>query len=312
MSLLLLQGKPRRSWWALSCAGLGLGVALVCAGCASPTSSTSTGKLSVVAAESPWGAVAAAVGGRYVTVRSLITDPNTDPHEYSATASSAAAVASASVVVENGLGYDHFMDQLLSTGAEVPRSRVVASDVLGVHGADANPHLWYGLERISTMAEALAKAFAKRDPEHRAAYLRQAATFDTSLSPLIATIIAIRSQRAGTPVGETERVAGYLLAEAGLDVASPPGFERSIEAGSSPSAGDTASMISLLAEHGVALLVYNLQTSSPTTENVRAEARAAQIPVVAVSETVEPVGSSFVAWQARQLEALAAALGVHP
>ena len=286
-----------------------VGLAMILTSCGAPSTSAG-GKLRVVAAESPWGAVAKAVGGPYVSVVSLISNPNTDPHEYSASAPSAAAVAEASVVVENGLGYDSFMTQLLSTGSTGPRTVVTASQVLGVSGSDANPHLWYAIEKVPQMAEALARAFSQRDPRHRAAYLSQAARFDASLDPIISVIHQIAAKRSGAPVGETERVAGYLLTEAGLDVVSPPGFSMSIESGSSPSAGDTASMTSLLDHRGIDALVYNLQTESPTTQAVRGQASASRIPVVGVTETVEPVGASFASWQLRQVDSLSRALGV--
>ena len=53
-----------------------------------PGSGSST-KIAVVAAENFWGSIAAQLGGTHVTETSIITNPDTDPHDYEATASDA-------------------------------------------------------------------------------------------------------------------------------------------------------------------------------------------------------------------------------
>ena len=286
---------------------LGL-LALLASACSSPAPKAG-GRLQVVAAESPWGAVAAAVGGSEVQVRSVVADPNTDPHEYTPSAAVAAEVATADVVVENGLGYDAFMDQLLSTGAAHGRVVVTAAKVLGVSGTAANPHLWYAVDRVDQVAAAIERAFAAADPSHASDYADNLGRFRSSVAGLEAQLSAIRSRHQGTAVAQTERVAGYLLAEAGLSVRSPASFSQAIESGQEPDASATQSMAQLLAARQVALLVENTQTVSPVTTAAVSEARAAGLPVVGVSELVEPIGASYAAWQSRQISALAAALG---
>ena len=169
----------------LACAGL-------LAGCSTSSLSarSESGRVSVVAAESPWGAVAAAVGGDRVSVTSLLWAPDADPHEYQPTAS--------------------------------------AARVLGVTGPDANPHLWYDLARVPTVAAAIERSLIATDPAHGAAYRKGLATFTRSLAPDLAALRAIRSSHEGAPVLVTERVANYLLAEAGLRIVSPAGFARAV------------------------------------------------------------------------------------
>jgi zinc/manganese transport system substrate-binding protein len=283
--------------------------ALCLASCASSSSSPGA-KPHVVVAESPWGAVARAVAGSDAQVTSVIENPNVDPHEYTPTAQVAAEVAEADVVVDNGLGYDAFMGSLLSTGASHRREVVTAAQVLGLSGSGTNPHLWYSIDRVPFVAAAIAKALSSVDPAHGAAYAANLERFDVSLEPLDAAIAQIRAARRGARLAQTERVAGYLLAQAGLTVASPTAFSLAIESGQEPDASATDAMRSLLDDHGVDVLIENTETVSPVTNQVVAEARAAKIPVVGVSELVEPKGTSFVSWQARQIEALGAALGV--
>jgi len=300
-------GWPRRAVLA----AIVVGLVPVLASCSSSSpDGASKGKLAVVAAESPWGAVATAIGGRHAQVISVIANPNVDPHEYTPTAQVAAEVAQASVVIDNGLGYDSFMDGLLSTGASHARSVVTAATVLGLHGAGSNPHLWYALDRVPQVAEAIEASFAAADPSHRASYAQNLERFDRSLSSLTSALGRIRATRRGTPVAQTERVAGYLLAQAGLVVASPRSFSLAIEAGQEPDAQATTQMNDVLVPRRVAVLLENTETISPVTNDVVARARQARIAVVGVSELVEPQGATFVSWQARQIAALSSALGL--
>ena len=281
---------------------------LLVSSCASSASGRPAGRLSVVAAESPWGAVASAIGGRDARVISVVRDPGVDPHQYTAGAAVAAEVATAGVVVDNGLGYDDFMSQLLGTGATGPRRVVTAADVLRVHAADANPHLWYWLDRVPRVARAIEEAMAAADPPHRAAYRANLRSFDASMATLNSQVLILRAHLAGTPVAQTERVAGYLLAQLGLRLVSPIGFSTAIENGTEPSAADAAAMNVLLDRGRAATLIYNTQTISPATQATLAAAKRGRVPVVGMSETVTPPAASFVGWQRAQIRSLAAAL----
>src|ERR1700759_2335499 len=66
----------------------------------------------VVAAENFWGNITSQLGGRDVSVTSLITNPNADPHLFETDAADAATLAEAQVVIENGAGYDTWMSWL--------------------------------------------------------------------------------------------------------------------------------------------------------------------------------------------------------
>src|SRR6266568_8793008 len=113
---------------------------LLLAGCGGGASSTG-GRLSVVAAENVYGNIAAQIGGRHVSVTSILTSPNADPHLFEPGTSNGLAVAGAKVVLQNGLGYDAFMTRLENASPSKSRVVVTMSDVLGIHGKDANPHL---------------------------------------------------------------------------------------------------------------------------------------------------------------------------
>ena len=281
---------------------------LLLSGCGSSTPAGTPGVVRVVAAENFWGNIAAEIGGRHVRVTSIISDPSADPHLYASNAANAAAVAQAQVVIENGVGYDTFMSDLLGASGAHPVV-VSAQTVLGVNGADANPHLWYDIPRVPAVAAAIERSLASADPADKAAFQAKLNAFNKSLVPIEAVVAQIKAKYAGVPVAYTERVAGYLLNDAGLSVASPPGFAAAIENGNEPAPGDVQAMDSLLGGHKVRLLLYNQQAVSAVTQRVRALAQQNGSPVIGVSETLPPTDRSYQAWQLRQAREILRALG---
>jgi zinc/manganese transport system substrate-binding protein len=285
---------------AAAAAALGL------AGCAGATTGTS-GAVPVVAAENFWGNITSQIGGHDVRVTSLITNPNADPHLFETNAVDAATLAEAKVVIENGAGYDTWMGSLL--GADSGHPTVVnAASVLHVTGSDTNPHLWYDIPRVPTVAAAIAAALTKAAPQDAPAFKANLARFDASLAPIDATLATIKARFHNVSVAYTERVPGYALAVADLDVKTPPGFARAIEAGTDPGPADTLAMQQLITNHDINVLLYNVQTVTPVTTQIRALARSHGIPVVGVSETLPAGVATYQQWQQSQLTDLLHAL----
>ncbi len=265
------------------------------------------GIVHVVAAENFWGNITTQLGGHDVRVTSLITNPNADPHLFETDAADAATLAAAQVVIENGAGYDTWMSSLLSADGKNP-AVVNAASVLHVTGSDPNPHLWYDVPRVPKVAAAIAAALEKAAPAHTATFKANLATFDASLAPIDATLATIKSRYHHAPVAYTERVPGYALAAAGLDVVTPPGFARAIEDGDDPGPADTLAMQRLLDHRDIDVLLYNVQTVTPVTTQIRALARTHGIAVVGVSETLPAGDATYQQWQQSQLTELLHAL----
>ena len=263
----------------------------------------------VVAAENFWGSVAGQIGGRDATVTSIISDPNADPHLFETDAADAATLAHAQVVIENGAGYDTWMRSLLGADGGDPHLVNVAS-VLHVAGNNPNPHLWYDIAKVPAVAAAIAGALTAVAPQDATTFRANLATFDSSLGPLESTLATIKGRFHNVGVAYTERVPGYVVAAAGLDNKTPQGFAQAVEDGVDPSLADTVTMRSLLEHHDVNVLLYNVQTVTPVTTQMRALARQHGIPVVGVSETMPAHASSYQQWQLAQLRALLHALTI--
>jgi zinc/manganese transport system substrate-binding protein len=274
---------------------------------AGPRSGHASGRVSVVAAENVYGDIAAQIGGPRVHVTSILSNPNADPHLYEPGTLNGLAVAEAQLVIQNGLGYDAFMQRLEGASPSKHRVVVTIADALGIHGRNANPHLWYDIQRLGVIVAAVANGLSRVDAAGEAVYASGAGHFLARCAALRAEVRSIRSRFAGTPVAYTEPVPGYLLAAAHLRNLAPTSFTRAIEDGSEPSPAAVAAMTGLIDGRTIKALLYNSQTISPVTERIRAAAVAHQIPVVGVSETLPP-RLDYQQWQLRQARALETAL----
>ena len=261
----------------------------------------------MVAAENFWGNITRQLGGDDVSVTSLITNPNADPHLFETDAADAAKLAQARVIIENGAGYDGWMSSLLSADSGHP-TVVNAGKVLHVTGSDPNPHLWYDIPKVPKVAAAIAAALTKADPQDSSTFHANLQRFDASLAPLDAELAAIKTHFAHAPVAYTERVPGYALAVADLTVKTPPGFARAIEDGEDPGPADTLAMQQLLTKHRIDVLLYNVQTVTPVTTQIRALAQKSGIAIVGVSETMPAADRTYQQWQLSQFTALFNAL----
>ena len=73
-----------------------------------------TGVIKVATSTNVWASVIELIGGEWVEVSAIITDPLQDPHSYEASARDQLAISDAELVVANGGGYDEFMEVLLA------------------------------------------------------------------------------------------------------------------------------------------------------------------------------------------------------
>jgi zinc/manganese transport system substrate-binding protein len=274
-----------------------------------PTSATSTEVLQVVAAENFWGSLVQQLGGTHVQVLSIVSDPNADPHEYESNATDARAVATANYVIENGAGYDSWMDKLVNAGPGSNANRKVlnVADLLGKKEGD-NPHFWYSPAYVNQTIAQMEQDLIALDPADAAYYQAQYKLLQASLVPYQARIVTIQQQFGGTKVAATEDIFAYLATAANLNLISPPAFIEAVAEGNDPPASSIVEFENQLQSGGVAVLVYNEQTVTPLTDSMKKLAAEQDIPVVGVTETIQPPDVSFEDWMNAQLIELQNAL----
>jgi zinc/manganese transport system substrate-binding protein len=287
---------------------LALGSAAL-AGCGGAPAS-STGPVSALGAENQYASVIAAIGGRYVTVASVLDNPNVDPHSFEVSTRVAREVAGAQLIVQNGLGYDAFMDDLESASAPAGRRVLVAQDLRGLSSGTFNPHLWYAPATMPVVARAIEHALAELRPSHAAYFASRLAAFTSSLAPWRAQVGAFRVAHHAVAAATTEPVADDLLAAMGISVRTPRQFEADVMNGVDPSPQDISSEERLISHHEVALFVYNEQVTDSLTASLRSLAVASHVPVVAVYETM-PAGYNYPGWMRAETSAIVRALDDH-
>jgi zinc/manganese transport system substrate-binding protein len=286
-----------------------VGCALGAAGCSASNTTRAAGSpIAVLAGENFWGSIAAQIGGSRVAVTSIISDPNTDPHEYESDPRDAAAVARADLVIENGLGYDDFLGKQISANGG-GKTVLNIQKLVGVTGDDANPHLWYSPTYVTKAAEAMEQEFARQAPEYKAAFESNLKTFLKAYQPYIDTIGDIKKTYGGEAISYTERVPGYLIAAAGLHLGTPKSFSQAVEEDTDPTPQDTTQFNKDIQEHKVKVLLYNGQVTDDQTTQIKKTATESGVPIVGVTETIPTAGEDFQTWQIDQAKALLAALG---
>lgn len=280
------------------------------AGCAPTTSgNASDGKISIVASTSVWGDVARQIGGDAVTVTSIITDASRDPHSYEANARVQLALSKADVVIENGGGYDSFVDALLKGLGGSDAEVLNAVSISGFpQGGELNEHVWYDFPTVKKVAARIAKTLSTIDGSHAVTFAANEKTFTEALGVLQAEQAAIKADIApGAGVVITEPVPLYLLTASGLVNKTPAAFSKAVEEETDVAPQVLRQTLALFSEHRVSLLVYNEQTSGPETEQVISAARAAGVPVIAMTETL-PQGKDYQSWMSDNLAAVKVAL----
>ena len=261
----------------------------------------------MVAAENFWGSIASQLGGIHVHVVSIITNPNTDPHSYEPTAADARAMAGAEMVIENGIGYDPWAGNLLSADP----SSIVTLDVgtlLGVPDG-SNPHRWYDPTDVRAVIRQMTSDFQKLDPKDRSSFVGAQRRFETvDLGEYYATIATIKARYGGTPVGASESIFAMLAPSLGLDLITPPSFLRAISEGTDVAVADKETIDAQIRHHRIKIYVYNSQNVTPDVQAQLQEVKAEHIPYATITETLQPAGATFEAWQTRQLLGVEAAL----
>jgi zinc/manganese transport system substrate-binding protein len=262
--------------------------------------------IKVVAAENFYGSIAAQLAGDRAVVTSILSDPNIDPHEYESSVSDAKAVAAADCVIENGGGYDDWMDKLLSVSSRGQRVLLKAFDIAPNKLKD-NEHVWYDVDDVQAIAQSLTESFKKLDPGNAAVYAANFQVFVASLSPVRQKVAQIRDKWKGTPVGLTETIFLYQSGPLGLIVLTPLEFQKAIAEGNDPPADTVVATENQVKGKKIKVLIYNEQTVSPITTKLQEEAKSAGIPVVPVTETM-PSALNYQDWMLSQLTVLERAL----
>jgi len=274
------------------------------AGGSSTAAAASTAKIVAIGAENEYADVIGQIGGKYVSVSAIMSNPNTDPHTFEASPAVAREVSAAQLVVQNGVGYDTFMNTIESAAPSSGRKVIDVQTLLGLPDSTPNPHLWYNPKTMPAVASAVATDLGQLDPAQASYFKANAASFTASLSAWTKAIAAFKSAHPGVPVATTEPVADYMLQAVGADNMTPWTLQADIMNGVDPSPQNTALQNSLFTEHKVKVFLYNQQVTDSLTESFIKLAHENGIPVVGVYETMPTPGYDYQSWMLAEVNAL--------
>jgi|SRR5476651_1480626 len=234
-----------------SCLFLCLLLALASPAAAQP--SPGQDRLKVVATFSILGELISEVGGERVDVTTFVA-PDTDAHTYQPKPTDIRALATAKVLVSNGLGFEGWIDRLADAAA-FKGTRIVASTGVAATGTD--PHCWQDVACTRIYVANIAAGLSTADPANAAFYRDRAQTYDGRLAVLDSWI---RGQIATVPEDRRKAITGhnsfrYFARAYGVTFESPRGYNTDSE----PSARDMANLIRQVREQKIkALFIENM------------------------------------------------------
>ena len=310
-----------------------------CAGTAAPEGTSADGKLQVVTSTNVYGDIVSAIAGDTVDVTAIISSTSQDPHEYEATAKDQLAVSKAGLLIENGGGYDSFMDALVeATGTKAPVISAVefshdwpgndghdhsddhsdaqtddptteASDVADDHsGHDHiegfNEHVWYDPHTIEHVAEKIAEELTELVPSESATFSQGLADFTAGISTLEGALDTLSAAHAGEKIFITEPVPLYLTTAAGLENVTPEAFSEAVEEGQDVPPATLLEATRILEAGDVRILIANSQTGGAETTQVIELAKKQGIPVLEFSE-IKPQDQTYLQWMEANVALLA-------
>jgi zinc/manganese transport system substrate-binding protein len=293
------------------------------------TGVSASNPIKIVAAENFWGSLVAQLAGVHGNVTSIVTDPNTDPHEYQSNPADAVAIANAKLVIINGMDYDTWASTLISASSTPGQVVLDAQQIVGLSDAEiatVNPHLWYSPWYVNDTVHAMYNALVSIDPTDKAYFTSQYTTLNASLyNDYMSAEDSMRAQYGGsssTVVGNvlryysggslnnnitaTESIVQFLANATGLNILTPVPFMFAVAEGNDPAPSDVATFEQQLSmgNTSVGCLVYNIQTVMPVTQQIKVVATQNQVPITDVSETIQPPSLPFQAWQQGEVAGL--------
>lgn len=259
---------------------------------ANGSQSTGASTLSVVASINQWGSLAKELGGRYVSVTSVMTNTSVEAHDYEPTTQNIAAFSTAKVTVVNGADYDPWAVKAASSSASTLVNAAESGDV----AEGGNPHVWFSSKVRKATADAITAAYEKNDPDHSAKYRELNDQWKDKEKSLEASITAARAKTSGARYAATESVAWYLADDLGMTDATPKGYSQAVANEGEPSASDVVAFTKALASGDISLLILNTQETNSVTSTISAAATTSKVPIVKLTEQMPAKYATLNEW----------------
>lgn len=255
-------------------------------------------KVDIVTSTNIYGDIAKQVVGKHGKVQTIISNGNTDPHDFEASVNSAKEVANANILIANGLGYDDWMNNLAKSNNM--KLTKVGENLMHLKTGD-NPHIWYNLEMPKKYVNYLVKRAGQIDPAHKTYFAANGKKYLRKIAR-IQKLAAKINGRNSKPVYVSEPVFDYALDACHFKIGDKE-FEEAVENETDPSAKSVHQMQTEIKEKKIAFFVNNTQASSSTVTGFVKLCQKNQIPVLNVRETM-PNGMHYSQWMMQNYKKL--------
>jgi zinc/manganese transport system substrate-binding protein len=242
-----------------------------------PSPTPNAAKLKVVATFSVLGDFVRAIAGNNVALTTMV-GPDSDTHEFEPAPSDSVKLADADVIIENGLGFEAWLDNLyIASGSKAVR--IVTSAGIAPREVDANgqkeadPHIWQNPLNAIQMVKNIEAALSKADVVHADAYRKNAVAYIKQLQGLDAEISAEvdRLNKDQRKIVTSHDALGYFAERYGFEVIGSVIQSLSTEAGE-PSAQDLAALADHIQATGSKAIFLESMANPTLIENVASEA----------------------------------------
>lgn len=268
---------------------LALTLMLILGGCTQTKHAQNTITTTVNTYKEP---VQSVVGKKY-KVEAIIKSVNVDPHSFSPSNNNAKQIADSKLIVSNGLGYDDWVNKLVTANSQDKNLIDFASDVLHKKNGD-NEHVWFGVTNVQKLSQAVYKKMAKTDPQNKNYYQKNYQQYSDKLNKLIVRENKLKKQLDGKKAYVTEPLPYYLLKDLGVTIDNPH-FAKAVEEDTDPSISDIENMQNGLKNHKVDFLIVNKQVTSGIITKMTNLAKENNVPILYFTETL-PSNVGYYQW----------------
>ncbi|BBP80307.1 metal ABC transporter substrate-binding protein [Pseudomonas gingeri NCPPB 3146 = LMG 5327] len=226
------------------------------------SSAQAADKLPVVASFSILRDITQQIGGDHIEVTGMV-GPDADAHTYEPTPDDAKALLKAKLIVKNGLGFEPWLDRLV-TSTETKATVVTASKGVISHTMEEDgetipdPHAWHNLANAELYVNNITKALIQVDPANKDDYTRNSQAYLKQIYRLLAEA---KVKLGNLPAGNRRIVTshdafGYLGQAYGIQFLAPQGLSTERE----PSAAEVATLITQIRKDKVkAVFMENIK-----------------------------------------------------
>ena len=278
-----------------------------------PVYTPHTGKLKVVTSIQVWADITQTIAGDLAEVKSVITNPNQDPHSYQITARDQLLVNQADLTVTNGLNYDQFFSTMAQRKPNAKRYMQADVSMISQGFEDKsskfgmNEHFWYDLETARNFSGEMVYRLGLGLRDDRQTLRNNQRAFDRALNKVVAKQTALSAVVAHKRVLMTESFAFYMVHNLKLENWTPPAYLKAVEEETDAPPAAMKKISTMLAAHKLDAVIVNKQTQTTQTAQIIKWAKAAGVPVVELGEVL-PANTHYLQWMSDNLDAIATAL----